>query len=157
MLGAVTVEAPRRAATGTMAFVLSCVLTGTVAACSPPTGDRSSETTTTIASASCVDVVFIEGGQWTSWNLQQPLTRATSGPAVRAEGITCDDVLEPGEAASVAPDPNRPVRLLQIDGIPADQALVNPATPDYVYVHAGPEVNDLDSLPRLVADLLVNG
>lgn len=157
MLGAVTVEAPRRAVTGTVAFVLSCFLSGTVAACSLPTEDRSSETTTTIASASCVDVVFVEGDRWTSWKLQQPLARATSGPAVRAEGITCDDVLEPGEAASAAPDPTRPVQLLRIDGIPADQALVNPATPDYVYVHASPEVDDLDSLPRLVADLLAKG
>jgi len=128
-----------------------------MAACSLPTEDRSSETPTTTASASCVDVVFIEGDQWTSWNLQKPLARDTSRPAVRAEGIACGDVLEPGEAASVGPDPNRAVRLLRIDGIPADQALVNPATPGYVYVHAGPEVNDLDSLPRLVADLLVNG
>lgn len=140
-----------------MAVVLTSVLAGTVAACSPATADRSSSTTSTTSSAACVDVVFVEGEPWTAWPLHEPLARDTSGPAVRAEGTTCDDVLGPGETASLGPDPDRSVRLFAIDGIPADQALSDPATPDHVYVHAGPDVDDLDSLPRRVADLLVNG
>lgn len=111
----------------------------------------------TTTSASCVDVVFVEGAQWTSWHLLQPLNRLTSGPVIRAQRITCDDVLEPGETARVAPDPERHVELLRIEGIPADQALVDPAAPEYVYVHAGPEVQEIDALPRPVQDLLATG
>ena len=126
------------------------VVTGLANGCAT----RESATTT---SASCVDVVFVEGEQWTSWHLSQPLDRPTSGPAVRAQRITCDDVLEPGETASAAPDPHRHVELLRIDGIRSDQALVDPAEPEYVYVHAGPEIQDIDALPQRVQDLLVTG
>lgn len=157
MLCPVTVEAPRRATSG-IALLLACALTGTATGCSlVQDQDDHSESTTTITSASCVDVVYIEGDQWTSWHLQEPLVRATSGPALRAQRITCDDVLEPGQTASAAPDPDRLVSLLRIDGIPANQALVDPSNPGYVYVHAGPEVSDVGSLPRRVADLLANG
>lgn len=114
--------------------------------------------TTTASSASCVDVVVIDGEQWTSWRLSQPLNRPVSGPVIRAEPLDCNDNLAPGDSTTESSGQDLPPKLLKrIEGIPDGLALFDPKNEDYVYVHVGPNVVDQESLPARVVELLVSG
>jgi hypothetical protein len=107
--------------------------------------------------AACVDIVTIQGEQWTSWHLTKPLQRETSGPPVIAERSDCNDFIsgKPDDRAGIT---FPPLELVRIEGIRADQALFDPDSrkASYVYVRAGPDAT-LHSLPRRVRVLLRDG